>query len=167
MFLKMKLSQPYDVIILFLVHVLDNEAAAGASHCDRMQRSTWWPHGVWNHQWNGSRLAFNSGCNCDVVVLLCLCVGGVRVWEHAGVVLERNSRGWPWRRKHPKVHQGRWWGHHVRSVLYFIIPSLFPFTLLLNPFVFCFIYCTGYCQGDGYRVGFGECRGKVLPAHPL
>ena len=41
MFLKMKLSQPYDVIILFLVHVLDNEAAAGASHCDRMQRSTW------------------------------------------------------------------------------------------------------------------------------
>ena len=23
----------------------------------------------------------------------------------------------------------------------------------------------GYCQGDGYRVGFGECTGRVLPAH--
>ncbi|EFN57479.1 hypothetical protein CHLNCDRAFT_142999 [Chlorella variabilis] len=25
----------------------------------------------------------------------------------------------------------------------------------------------GCCQGDGYRVGFGECRGTVLPARPL
>ena len=25
----------------------------------------------------------------------------------------------------------------------------------------------GYCQGNGYRVGFGECSGKVLPARPL
>ncbi|KAL1444302.1 hypothetical protein MTO96_007086 [Rhipicephalus appendiculatus] len=25
----------------------------------------------------------------------------------------------------------------------------------------------GYCQGQGHRVGFGECRGVVLPAHPL
>ena len=24
---------------------------------------------------------------------------------------------------------------------------------------------TGYCQGDGYRVGFGECSGKILPAN--
>lgn len=23
---------------------------------------------------------------------------------------------------------------------------------------------TGYCQGDGYRIGFGECSGTVLPA---
>ena len=23
---------------------------------------------------------------------------------------------------------------------------------------------TGYAQGDGYRVGFGEVEGKVLPA---
>ncbi len=23
---------------------------------------------------------------------------------------------------------------------------------------------TGYCQGDGYRIGFGECRGRVLPS---
>lgn len=22
----------------------------------------------------------------------------------------------------------------------------------------------GYCQGDGYRVGFGEVKGKILPA---
>ena len=22
----------------------------------------------------------------------------------------------------------------------------------------------GYCQGDGFRVGFGECSGKILPA---
>lgn len=21
----------------------------------------------------------------------------------------------------------------------------------------------GYCQGNGYRVGFGECKGRVLP----
>eukprot|EP00043_Microstomoeca_roanoka_P019598 m.223630 g.223630 ORF g.223630 m.223630 type:complete len:421 (+) comp17026_c5_seq1:114-1376(+) len=26
------------------------------------------------------------------------------------------------------------------------------------------VVLTGYCQGDGYRVGFGECRGKLLPA---
>jgi fumarylacetoacetase len=23
---------------------------------------------------------------------------------------------------------------------------------------------TGWCQGDGYRVGFGEVRGEILPA---
>jgi len=23
----------------------------------------------------------------------------------------------------------------------------------------------GYCQGDGYRIGFGDCSGKILPAH--
>ena len=23
---------------------------------------------------------------------------------------------------------------------------------------------TGWCQGDGYRVGFGEAAGKLLPA---
>jgi fumarylacetoacetase len=23
---------------------------------------------------------------------------------------------------------------------------------------------TGWCQGDGYRVGFGEVTGEVLPA---
>jgi fumarylacetoacetase len=22
----------------------------------------------------------------------------------------------------------------------------------------------GWCQGDGYRIGFGECRGKLLPS---
>ncbi|XP_077173656.1 fumarylacetoacetase [Paroedura picta] len=26
------------------------------------------------------------------------------------------------------------------------------------------VIMTGYCQGDGYRVGFGDCSGKVLPA---
>ncbi|XP_058854897.1 fumarylacetoacetase-like [Acipenser ruthenus] len=26
------------------------------------------------------------------------------------------------------------------------------------------VFMTGYCQGKGYRVGFGQCRGKVLPA---
>ncbi|XP_005106597.1 fumarylacetoacetase [Aplysia californica] len=25
----------------------------------------------------------------------------------------------------------------------------------------------GFCEGNGYRVGFGTCTGKVLPAHPL
>eukprot|EP00095_Tigriopus_kingsejongensis_P000941 maker-scaffold360_size197209-snap-gene-0.33 protein:Tk00941 transcript:maker-scaffold360_size197209-snap-gene-0.33-mRNA-1 annotation:"fumarylacetoacetase " len=25
----------------------------------------------------------------------------------------------------------------------------------------------GFCQGDGHRVGFGNCEGKVLPARPL
>lgn len=29
------------------------------------------------------------------------------------------------------------------------------------------VVMTGYCQGEGYRVGFGLCTGKVLPAHPL
>eukprot|EP00121_Abeoforma_whisleri_P014438 Awhi_evm1s13314 len=24
----------------------------------------------------------------------------------------------------------------------------------------------GYCQGEGYRVGFGPCAGKILPATP-
>ncbi len=27
------------------------------------------------------------------------------------------------------------------------------------------ITLTGWCQGDGFRVGFGECSGKLLPAH--
>ncbi|KAI0236888.1 hypothetical protein L0F63_001287 [Massospora cicadina] len=25
----------------------------------------------------------------------------------------------------------------------------------------------GFCQGDGYRVGFGDCVGKILPAHSI
>ncbi|XP_046398911.1 fumarylacetoacetase [Ischnura elegans] len=25
----------------------------------------------------------------------------------------------------------------------------------------------GFCQGDGFRVGFGSCTGKLLPAHPM
>ena len=25
---------------------------------------------------------------------------------------------------------------------------------------------TGFCQGHGYRIGFGSCEGKILPAHP-
>jgi fumarylacetoacetase len=25
----------------------------------------------------------------------------------------------------------------------------------------------GYCQGDGYRIGFGACDGKILPAYKL
>ena len=25
----------------------------------------------------------------------------------------------------------------------------------------------GWCQGDGFRVGFGQCEGKVLPALQL
>lgn len=27
------------------------------------------------------------------------------------------------------------------------------------------VIVSGYCEGDGYRVGFGTCAGKVLPAH--
>lgn len=27
------------------------------------------------------------------------------------------------------------------------------------------VVMTGWCQGDGYRVGFGECKGTILPAH--
>lgn len=26
---------------------------------------------------------------------------------------------------------------------------------------------TGFCEKDGVRIGFGECRGKVLPFEPL
>lgn len=29
------------------------------------------------------------------------------------------------------------------------------------------VIMTAFCEGDGYRVGFGECRGKVLPSNPL
>lgn len=29
------------------------------------------------------------------------------------------------------------------------------------------VIINGYCQGKGYRVGFGQCTGKVLPAHPI
>ncbi|XP_003225949.1 fumarylacetoacetase [Anolis carolinensis] len=29
------------------------------------------------------------------------------------------------------------------------------------------VIITGYCQGKGYRIGFGECSGKVLPARPI
>ncbi|KAH0620016.1 hypothetical protein JD844_014516 [Phrynosoma platyrhinos] len=29
------------------------------------------------------------------------------------------------------------------------------------------VIMTGYCQGKGYRIGFGECSGKVLPARPI
>lgn len=25
-------------------------------------------------------------------------------------------------------------------------------------------HCLGYCEGDGYRVGFGPCKGAILPA---
>jgi len=27
------------------------------------------------------------------------------------------------------------------------------------------VFMAGHCQGNGYRIGFGECRGVVLPAH--
>ena len=29
------------------------------------------------------------------------------------------------------------------------------------------VIMTGFCEGKGYRIGFGECTGKILPAHPL
>lgn len=29
------------------------------------------------------------------------------------------------------------------------------------------VVMNGFCQGDGYKVGFGKCTGKVLPAHPM
>ncbi|XP_037689170.1 fumarylacetoacetase isoform X2 [Choloepus didactylus] len=29
------------------------------------------------------------------------------------------------------------------------------------------VILTGHCQGDGYRIGFGQCAGKVLPALSL
>ncbi|KAJ7311072.1 hypothetical protein JRQ81_006670 [Phrynocephalus forsythii] len=29
------------------------------------------------------------------------------------------------------------------------------------------VIISGYCQGNGYRVGFGECTGKVLPARNI
>ncbi|XP_071943242.1 fumarylacetoacetase-like [Antedon mediterranea] len=29
------------------------------------------------------------------------------------------------------------------------------------------VILSGYCQGDGFKVGFGECSGKILPANPL
>jgi fumarylacetoacetase len=29
------------------------------------------------------------------------------------------------------------------------------------------VILTGYSQGNGYRVGFGEARGRILPARPI
>lgn len=29
------------------------------------------------------------------------------------------------------------------------------------------VFMGGYCQGDGYRVGFGDCRGVVTPARKV
>lgn len=29
------------------------------------------------------------------------------------------------------------------------------------------VVMNGFCQGEGYKVGFGKCTGKVLPAHPM
>ena len=29
------------------------------------------------------------------------------------------------------------------------------------------INMTGYAQGDGYTIGFGDCKGKILPAQDL
>jgi len=29
------------------------------------------------------------------------------------------------------------------------------------------VHLRGHCQGEGFRVGFGECTGVVLPAHPI
>ena len=29
------------------------------------------------------------------------------------------------------------------------------------------VILSGYCEGDGFRIGFGDCVGKVLPAHPV
>jgi len=26
------------------------------------------------------------------------------------------------------------------------------------------VVITGHCQGEGYRIGFGDCAGQVLPA---
>lgn len=29
------------------------------------------------------------------------------------------------------------------------------------------VILSGFCQGDGYRIGFGECSSKILPAISL
>ena len=29
------------------------------------------------------------------------------------------------------------------------------------------VILTGWCEGNGYRIGFGDCVGKILPAHPI
>lgn len=29
------------------------------------------------------------------------------------------------------------------------------------------VIMTAHCEGDGYRIGFGECTGQVLPANPM
>ena len=36
-------------------------------------------------------------------------------------------------------------------------------SLILLPL--CYHLVAGFCQGDGFRVGFGECRGKISPAN--
>lgn len=41
------------------------------------------------------------------------------------------------------------------------VGSLSLAALWLTP---CPLSVAGHCQGDGYRIGFGQCAGKVLPA---
>ncbi|RXM90946.1 Fumarylacetoacetase [Acipenser ruthenus] len=46
-------------------------------------------------------------------------------------------------------------------------PKPLPYLCHDDPYTFdinLFVSVKGYCQGKGYRVGFGQCRGKVLPA---
>jgi hypothetical protein len=50
----------------------------------------------------------------------------------------------------------------IRSLSFFVpfLPTFLSLPYLIFIFMFCFP-----CQGDGYRVGFGDCIGALLPAH--
>ncbi len=51
--------------------------------------------------------------------------------------------------------------HHLQLV------AAPPLKLVVPPQDYDTVVMTGHCQGDGYRVGFGECRSQVLPALEL
>lgn len=59
---------------------------------------------------------------------------------------------------------------HCISEMFSLVFGLFvplftfiPGKILTEQAVCCFL-SLGYCQGNGFRVGFGQCSGKILPA---
>ena len=52
---------------------------------------------------------------------------------------------------------------HGKWTIYYICTYIIYIHIKLHNYLFhC---CLGYCAGDGYKVGFGTCTGKLLPAN--
>lgn len=55
---------------------------------------------------------------------------------------------------------------YLNLYLIFIRIARVTFLIIIDVIITMFRLplCLGYCQGDGYRVGFGECAGTILPS---